>query len=42
MGGKTSRDKGKRGEREFAGVCKEHGYEAHRNMTGDNENVEMG
>lgn len=30
MGGKTSRDKGKRGEREFAHVCKEHGYEAHR------------
>lgn len=30
MGGKMSRDKGKRGEREFAAVCKEHGYEAHR------------
>lgn len=30
MGGKASRDKGKRGEREFAAVCKEHGYETHR------------
>lgn len=28
--GKTSRDKGKRGEREFAALCKEHGYDVHR------------
>lgn len=27
---KTSRDKGKRGEREFASVCREHGYNARR------------
>ena len=28
--GKTSREKGKRGEREWALVCREHGYECRR------------
>lgn len=28
--GKTSRDKGKRGERELANILKEHGFEARR------------
>ena len=28
--GKTSRDKGKRGEREFAALCRKHGYDARR------------
>ena len=28
--GKSSRDKGKRGEREWALVCREHGYQARR------------
>ena len=28
--GKTSRDKGKRGEREFAALCRDHGYDVHR------------
>lgn len=28
--GKASRDKGKRGEREFAALCREHGYDVRR------------
>lgn len=28
--GKASRDKGKRGEREFALFCRDHGYDCHR------------
>lgn len=28
--GKTSREKGKRGEREFAAFCRDQGYDAHR------------
>lgn len=28
--GKASRDKGARGEREFAALCREHGYDAQR------------
>lgn len=28
--GKASRDKGKRGEREWAAVCREQGYDCHR------------
>ena len=28
--GKASRDKGKRGEREFAALCRDQGYDAHR------------
>ena len=30
MGGKASREKGKRGEREWARLCREHGFDAHR------------
>ena len=30
MGGKMSREKGKRGEREFARICREHGYNGKR------------
>lgn len=30
MGGKKSRDKGKRGELEFAALCREHGFDCHR------------
>lgn len=30
MSGKRSRDKGKRGEREWAAVCREHGYDCRR------------
>lgn len=28
--GKSQREKGKRGEREFAALCKQHGYDARR------------
>jgi Holliday junction resolvase len=30
--GKTSRDKGKRGERELAGILKSYGYDCHRGV----------
>ena len=30
MGGKRSRDKGKRGELEFAALCREHGFDCRR------------
>lgn len=30
--GKKSRDKGKRGERELAGILREYGYDAHRGV----------
>lgn len=30
MMGKFSRDKGKRGERAFSALCREHGYDTHR------------
>jgi Holliday junction resolvase len=30
VGGKASRDKGKRGEREFAAFCRDHGYDEAR------------
>lgn len=32
MVGKLSRDKGKRGEREFAALCRDHGYDARRGV----------
>lgn len=42
--GKSSRDKGKRGEREFAALCREHGYDCRRTsqycgQTGDASDV---
>lgn len=45
MGGKTSREKGKRGERTVASLFREYGYEAHRTAqfkgkTGDAGDVE--
>lgn len=45
MSGKRSRDKGKRGEREWALFCREHGYDCHRTAqfrgnTGDAGDVE--
>ena len=44
MSGKTSRDKGKRGEREWARLCRAQGYEARRTsqycgQTGDASDV---
>ena len=45
MGGKTSREKGKRGEREWAAFCRDQGYDCwrtaqYRGNTGDAGDVE--
>jgi Holliday junction resolvase len=40
--GKMSREKGKAGEREFAALCREHGYEAQRTAQNRGKTGEAG